>query len=95
MRKRRTEELGLESPDPAPPPARHELWKAARTKFDGQFTSQSTQEISQRIVYRLEKQPIAQPMNEAREEREDHDAISILTSRLNKLRKGPVGCCGS
>ncbi|KOM43466.1 hypothetical protein LR48_Vigan05g107000 [Vigna angularis] len=38
-------------------------------------------------VYRLEKQPIAQPMNEAREEAEDHDAISILTSRLNKFRK--------
>ncbi|BAT79126.1 hypothetical protein VIGAN_02194700, partial [Vigna angularis var. angularis] len=41
-------------------------------------------------VCRLEKQPIAQPVNEAREEAEDHDAISILTSRLNKLRKGPV-----
>ncbi|KOM57900.1 hypothetical protein LR48_Vigan11g093300 [Vigna angularis] len=41
-------------------------------------------------VYRPEKQPIAQPVNEAREEAEDHDAISILTSRLNKLRKGPV-----
>ncbi|KOM48287.1 hypothetical protein LR48_Vigan07g199100 [Vigna angularis] len=41
-------------------------------------------------VYRPEKQPIAQPMNEAREEAEDHDPISILTSRLNKLRKGPV-----
>ncbi|KOM27770.1 hypothetical protein LR48_Vigan462s002300 [Vigna angularis] len=33
---------------------------------------------------------MAQPMNEAREEAEDHDPISILTSRLNKLRKGPV-----
>ncbi|KOM48359.1 hypothetical protein LR48_Vigan07g206300 [Vigna angularis] len=41
-------------------------------------------------VYRPEKQPIAQPVNEAYEEAEDHDAISILTSRLNKLRKGPV-----
>ncbi|KOM25700.1 hypothetical protein LR48_Vigan161s000900 [Vigna angularis] len=29
-------------------------------------------------------------MNKAREEAEDHDAISILTSRLNKLTKGPV-----
>ncbi|KOM48262.1 hypothetical protein LR48_Vigan07g196600 [Vigna angularis] len=92
MRKRRAEELGLESPDLAPPPARHELWKAARTKSNGQFTSQSAQEISQRIlqVYRPEKQPIAQLVNEAREEAEDHDAISILTSRLNKLRKGSV-----
>ncbi|KOM34680.1 hypothetical protein LR48_Vigan02g083000 [Vigna angularis] len=42
------------------------------------------------VVYRLEKQPIAQPVNEAREEVEDHDAISILTSTLNKLRKGSV-----
>ncbi|KOM47886.1 hypothetical protein LR48_Vigan07g159000 [Vigna angularis] len=41
-------------------------------------------------VYRPEKQPIAQPVNEACEEAEDHDAISILTSRLNKLRKGPI-----
>ncbi|KOM25296.1 hypothetical protein LR48_Vigan86s001500 [Vigna angularis] len=32
MRKCRAEELGLESPDLAPPPARHELWKVARTK---------------------------------------------------------------
>ncbi|KOM49651.1 hypothetical protein LR48_Vigan08g047800 [Vigna angularis] len=68
MRKRLAKELGLESPDLAPPPARHELWK----------------------VYRPEKQPIAQPVNEAREEAEDHHAISILTSRLNKLRKGPL-----
>ncbi|KOM57945.1 hypothetical protein LR48_Vigan11g097800 [Vigna angularis] len=41
-------------------------------------------------VYCPEKQPIAQPVNKAREEAEDHDAISILTSRLNKLRKGLV-----
>ncbi|KOM42996.1 hypothetical protein LR48_Vigan05g060000 [Vigna angularis] len=41
-------------------------------------------------VYRPKKQPIAQPVNEAREEAEDHDVISILTSRLNKLRKGQV-----
>ncbi|KOM34732.1 hypothetical protein LR48_Vigan02g088200 [Vigna angularis] len=159
MRKRCAEELGLESPNLAPPLARHELWKAARTKSNGQFTSQSAQELSQRIddlvdqksqgtfvaqgredllvaatgrldrpghvrvvggaiglreyfgpkprstevvtqeivssirqqVYRPEKQPIVQPVNEARKEAEDdNDAISILTSRLNKLRKGPV-----
>ncbi|KOM47509.1 hypothetical protein LR48_Vigan07g121300 [Vigna angularis] len=83
-------ELGLESPDLAPLLAMHELWKAARTKSNGQFTSQSAQEISQRIVYRPEKQPSAQPVNETREEAEDHDVISILTSKLNKLRKGPV-----
>ncbi|KOM57534.1 hypothetical protein LR48_Vigan11g056700 [Vigna angularis] len=41
-------------------------------------------------VYRPKKQPIAQPVNEAGEEVEDHDAISILTFRLNKLRNGPV-----
>ncbi|KOM40722.1 hypothetical protein LR48_Vigan04g092000 [Vigna angularis] len=41
-------------------------------------------------VYHPEKQPIAQPVNEARKEAEDHDVISILTSKLNKLRKGPV-----
>ncbi|XP_052736714.1 uncharacterized protein LOC128197904 [Vigna angularis] len=41
-------------------------------------------------VYRPEKQPSAQPVNETREEAEDHDVISILTSKLNKLRKGPI-----
>ncbi|KOM54844.1 hypothetical protein LR48_Vigan10g073600 [Vigna angularis] len=41
-------------------------------------------------VYRLEKQPMAQSVNAAREEAEDDDPLSILTSRLNKLRKGPV-----
>ncbi|KOM57485.1 hypothetical protein LR48_Vigan11g051800 [Vigna angularis] len=46
--------------------------------------------LGRQIVYHPEKQPIAQPVNEAREESEDHDVISILTSRLNKLRKGPV-----
>ncbi|KAG2389795.1 uncharacterized protein HKW66_Vig0178680 [Vigna angularis] len=46
IRKRRAEELGLESPDLVPSSARHELWKAARTKSNGQFTSQSAQEIS-------------------------------------------------
>ncbi|KOM54855.1 hypothetical protein LR48_Vigan10g074700 [Vigna angularis] len=46
MRKRRAEELGLESPDLAPLPARHEFWKAAWTKSNGKFTSQSAQEIS-------------------------------------------------
>ncbi|KOM57434.1 hypothetical protein LR48_Vigan11g046700 [Vigna angularis] len=51
-----------------------------------------TQEIVNSIrqqVYHPEKQPIAQPLNQAREEPKDHDVISILTSRLNKLRKGP------
>ncbi|KOM57609.1 hypothetical protein LR48_Vigan11g064200 [Vigna angularis] len=41
IRKRRAEELGLESLNLAPPPARNELWKAARTKSNGQFTSQA------------------------------------------------------
>ncbi|KOM50021.1 hypothetical protein LR48_Vigan08g084800 [Vigna angularis] len=158
MRKRRPKELGLESTDLAPPPARHELWKAAQTKSNGQMTSQSAEEISQRIyeflveedpprvvavgkqiargqiihgapllpthvrvtiddardpqalvpvptseiqfvgealgtliVYRPEKQPMPQPMNEAHEEaKDDNDPLSILTSRLNKLRKGPI-----
>ncbi|KOM40596.1 hypothetical protein LR48_Vigan04g079400 [Vigna angularis] len=122
MRKRRAEELGLESPDLAPPPARHELWKSqgtfvAKAREDvlvavtGQLARsgrvrgvggaiglrhyfgpkpRSTKALTQEMVYRPAKQLIAQPVNEAREEAEDHDAISILTSRLNKLRKGPV-----
>lgn len=50
MRKSCAEDLGLESPDLVPPPARYEMWKAVRTKSDGQMTSQSAQQISQRIV---------------------------------------------
>ncbi|KOM40990.1 hypothetical protein LR48_Vigan04g118800 [Vigna angularis] len=83
--------LGLESPDLAPSPARHELWKVARTKSNGQMTSQSAREISQRIFYHPKKQLMAQPVNEAYEEAEDdEDPLSILTSRLNMLRKGPI-----
>ncbi|WVZ17516.1 hypothetical protein V8G54_010498 [Vigna mungo] len=41
LRKDRVDELGLESPDLAPPPTRYEMWKAARTKSDGNMTSAS------------------------------------------------------
>ncbi|BAT97227.1 hypothetical protein VIGAN_09061100 [Vigna angularis var. angularis] len=50
LRKSRADALGLESPDLAPAPARYELWKAARTKSDGNMTSSSAALISQRIV---------------------------------------------
>ncbi|KOM43469.1 hypothetical protein LR48_Vigan05g107300 [Vigna angularis] len=49
LRKFRADVLGLDSPDLAPALARYELWKAARTKSDGNMTSSSTALISQRI----------------------------------------------
>ncbi|KOM41352.1 hypothetical protein LR48_Vigan04g155000 [Vigna angularis] len=49
LRKSRADALGLELPDLAPALARYELWKAARTKSDGNMTSSSAALISQRI----------------------------------------------
>ncbi|QCD96740.1 hypothetical protein DEO72_LG6g1449 [Vigna unguiculata] len=43
------ESLGLESPDLVDAIPRYEMWKAVRTKSDGQMTSQSAQIISQKI----------------------------------------------
>jgi len=40
--------LGLESPDLVDAIPRYKMWKVARTKSDGQMTSQSTQIISQK-----------------------------------------------
>ncbi|KOM47804.1 hypothetical protein LR48_Vigan07g150800 [Vigna angularis] len=51
-RQKLNDELGLESPDLAPPPARHELWKVAWRNFNGHVTSQCAQEISQRMISR-------------------------------------------
>ncbi|KAG2371966.1 uncharacterized protein HKW66_Vig0240870 [Vigna angularis] len=56
IRKSRADALGLESPDLAPAPARYELWKAARTKSDGNMTSSSAALISQRIDELVEQQ---------------------------------------
>ncbi|XP_052723153.1 uncharacterized protein LOC128193539 isoform X2 [Vigna angularis] len=56
LRKSRADALGLESPDLAPAPARYELWKAARTKSDGNMTSSSAALISQRIDELVEQQ---------------------------------------
>ena len=44
------ESSGLENIDDVEPPAQYELWKAARTKSDGQYSSQSTHLIVERII---------------------------------------------
>ncbi|KAL2319241.1 hypothetical protein Fmac_028210 [Flemingia macrophylla] len=41
MKKARADASGLESADVVDPPPRYELWKAARTRSDGQMTSRS------------------------------------------------------
>jgi len=50
LKKSRAQSLGLESLDLVDAIPRYEMWKAARTKSDGQMTSQSAQIISQKIV---------------------------------------------
>ncbi|KOM34444.1 hypothetical protein LR48_Vigan02g059400 [Vigna angularis] len=47
MRKRRAEELGLESPNLAPPPARHELWKddLVDQQTQGTFVAQGRENL--------------------------------------------------
>jgi len=50
MKKSRAQSLGLEFPDLVPAIPRYDMWKAARTKSDGNMTSQSAQIIYERIV---------------------------------------------
>ncbi|CAI8592647.1 unnamed protein product [Vicia faba] len=39
----------LDDNDSQSPPSRHELWKRARQKKGGEYTSKSTQEVAQKI----------------------------------------------
>ncbi|KOM52162.1 hypothetical protein LR48_Vigan09g082100 [Vigna angularis] len=92
LRKSRADALGLESPDLAPAPARYELWKAARTKSDGNMTSSSAALISQRIFTRPQKQPIHDTViheDDDMAEAED-DPLSKLMTRLPRLKKAPL-----
>ncbi|KOM26317.1 hypothetical protein LR48_Vigan252s002900 [Vigna angularis] len=92
LRKSRADALGLESPDLAPAPARYELWKAARTKSDGNMTSSSTALISQRIFTRPQKQPIHDTViheDDDMAEAED-DPLSKLMTKLPRLKKAPL-----
>ncbi|KOM49933.1 hypothetical protein LR48_Vigan08g076000 [Vigna angularis] len=77
IRKSRAEALGLESPDLAPAPARYELWKAARTKSDGNMTSSTAALISQRIDELVEQQTQGTFVGQCRED--------ILTTAIGKL----------
>jgi len=52
LKKSRAQSLGLKSPDLVHVISMYEMWKATRTKSDGQMTSQSAQIISQKIVSR-------------------------------------------
>ncbi|KOM43568.1 hypothetical protein LR48_Vigan05g117300 [Vigna angularis] len=92
IRKSRADALGLESPDLAPAPARYELWKAARTKSDGNMTSSSAALISQRIFTRPQKQAIHDTVihedDDMAEAEDDH--LSKLMTRLPRLKKAPL-----
>ncbi|KOM43084.1 hypothetical protein LR48_Vigan05g068800 [Vigna angularis] len=84
IRKSRADALGLESLDLAPAPARYKLWKATRTKSDGNMTSSS--------FTRPQKQPIHDTIihedyNMA--EAED-DPLSKLMKKLPRLKKAPL-----
>ena len=50
LMKSREESAGVDSTDLASPPPRYQMWKAARTKSDGQMTSESARIIAQKIV---------------------------------------------
>ena len=49
LKKSRAESSGIDSSE-VQKPARYELWKAARTKSDGQMTSDSARVIAEKIV---------------------------------------------
>ncbi|KOM31455.1 hypothetical protein LR48_Vigan01g101000 [Vigna angularis] len=92
LRKSRANALGLESPELAPAPARYELWKAARTKSDGNMTSSSAALISQRIFTRPQKQPIHDTViheDDDMAEAED-DPLSKLMTKLPRLKKASL-----
>jgi len=38
---------------PPSPPKRHEIWKRARTRPSGDFTSEHSRDVAQRIVSKL------------------------------------------
>ncbi|KOM57422.1 hypothetical protein LR48_Vigan11g045500 [Vigna angularis] len=80
LRKSRADALGLESSNLAPAPTRYELWKAARTKSDGNMTSSSAALISQRIFTRPQKQPIHDTIIH-----EDDDMAEAEDDPLSKL----------
>ncbi|XP_029125186.1 uncharacterized protein LOC114915402 [Cajanus cajan] len=50
MKKARAEAAGVESADRVESPPRHEMWIAARTKSDGQMTSESARVVADKIV---------------------------------------------
>lgn len=45
----------LDDNDSPSPPSRHELWKRARQKKGGEYTSKSTQEVAEKIVSKQRK----------------------------------------
>nr|KYP42246.1 hypothetical protein KK1_036335 [Cajanus cajan] len=49
MKKARAEATGVESADRVESPPRHEMWIAARTKSDGQMTSESARVVADKI----------------------------------------------
>ena len=49
LKKSRAESSGIDTVE-VPSPPRYELWKAARTKSDGQMSSDSARVIAERIV---------------------------------------------
>nr|KYP39117.1 hypothetical protein KK1_039602 [Cajanus cajan] len=49
MKKARAEAAGVESADRVESPPRHEMWIAARTKSDGQMTSESARVVADKI----------------------------------------------
>ncbi|KOM24885.1 hypothetical protein LR48_Vigan10s001400 [Vigna angularis] len=85
LRKSRADALGLESPDLAPAPHRYELWKAARTKSDGNMTSSSAALISQRIDELVEQQTQGTFVGQGRDD--------ILTTAIGRPEH-PGRVCG-
>ncbi|KOM40167.1 hypothetical protein LR48_Vigan04g036500 [Vigna angularis] len=106
IRKSRVEALELEFPDLAPAPARYELWKASRTKFDGNMTSSLAALISQRIDELVEQQTqgkivgqskddiltmaIGKPEHPRRHVRATIDEVRDLQAQFTRPQKQPM-----
>nr|KYP44058.1 hypothetical protein KK1_034482 [Cajanus cajan] len=85
MMKVRAKAAGVESADCVESPLHHEMWIAARTKSDGQMTSETTRVVTDKIE--VMREPHVDHANIV--EAED-DPISKLLTILPRLKKNPI-----
>nr|KYP66998.1 hypothetical protein KK1_013315 [Cajanus cajan] len=80
MKKARAEAAGVESADRVESPPRHEMWIAARTKSDGQMTSESARVVADKIEGLVEQSTQGSFVSDGRND--------ILTTAIGRPEHG-------